>query len=220
LANKHNTADKRNSADKHTTPRKLRIWLLAFVICSIAIAVYGGIVLFLAFVIGIAMWRFRRKMLRKRLKDNAVIYDLAEVIDLFLLGASAGLTIWLTLEEVSQLVANSLSETFEEAVKKVKQGASLLNTLEWLSIQHDGQLRLLTRPLIEAERYGVELTPSLTTAVIEARRQHRRNGEIAARSVAVKLMFPLVLCILPAFALLTVVPQLANTLDLLQSSQT
>jgi len=209
-----------STSSSHAAPRKPRIWLLAFAVCAIAIAAYGGIVLLLAFVIALAIWRFRRKMLQQRLKNNALIYDLAEVIDLFLLGASAGLTIWLTLEEVSRLVANSLSETLREAVNRVNRGASLLNTLEWLSVQHDGQLRLLARPLIEAERYGVELSPSLTIAVMEARRLHRRNGEIAARGVAVKLMFPLVLCILPAFALLTVVPQLANTLDLLQSSQT
>ena len=40
----------------------------------------------------------------------------------------------------------------------------------------------------------------------EARLERRRAAEATARRVPVKLLFPLVLCTLPAFALLTVVP--------------
>ncbi len=199
---------------------KRRIRLLGLSLVAVGIAVLGGVWLLLAFLTAVAIWHYRRKMLNKRQATSTTIYDLGEVIDLFLLGTSAGLTVWLTLQEISLLVANSISASLKEAVRRVNRGASLLDTLEWLSLQHDGQLRLLTRPLIEAERYGVELAPSLMRASAEARRLRQRNGEIAARSVAVKLMFPLVLCILPAFALMTVIPQLANTLDLLQSSQT
>ena len=38
----------------------------------------------------------------------------------------------------------------------------------------------------------------------EVRADRRRTGEAAARRVPVKLLFPLVACVLPAFALLTV----------------
>ena len=196
--------------------RQNRVRLLALALGAVAVTALGGWLLTLAYVTLAAIWRHRHKMLKRRRQANAIMAHLAEVIDLFQLGISAGLTIWLTLQEIAPLVNNSLTPTLREAVLQVQQGASLLTALEWLSQQHDGQLRLLTRPLIEAERYGVELTPSLNSASAEARRLRRHNGELAAKSVAVKLMFPLVLCILPAFALMTVVPQLANTLQLLQ----
>ena len=197
-------------------PWKNRSRLLGLALGAVAVTALGGWLLLLAYVVLAAIWRHRRKMLKRRRHANAVMAHLAEVIDLFQLGISAGLTIWLTLQEIAPLVNNSLAPTLREAVSQVQQGSSLLTALEWLSQQHDGQLRLLTRPLIEAERYGVELTPSLSRASDEARRLRRHNGELAAKSVAIKLMFPLVLCILPAFALMTVVPQLANTLQLLQ----
>ena len=193
-----------------------RSGLLALALGGVAVTALGGWLLTLVYVLLAAIWRYRRKMLKRRQQANAVIAHLAEVIDLFQLGISAGLTIWLTLQEIAPLVNNSLAPALKETVLQVHQGTSLLAALEWLSQQHNGQLRLLTRPLIEAERYGVELTPSLASASAEARRLRRHNGELAAKSVAVKLMFPLVLCILPAFALLTVVPQLANTIQLLQ----
>ena len=160
-------------------------------------------------------WHWKKRSSQRQ--DQNIIGDLAEVLDLFLLGTSAGLTVWLTLEEVSKHARGRLGETLQEAVHRVNLGASLTETLEWLSRQHNGQLRLLTRPLIEAERYGVALEPSLLRAREEARQLRRRQAEAAARRVPVKLMFPLVLCILPAFGLLTVVPQLVSTLNLLRT---
>jgi tight adherence protein C len=50
----------------------------------------------------------------------------------------------------------------------------------------------------------------LTVLAAEVRAERRRRAEAAARRVPVKLLFPLVLCVLPAFGLLTVVPLLAG----------
>ena len=192
-----------------------RLSAAALAIAAVAIAFAGSPTLLLVLGgCGVA-WHWKRRS-NKRQNQN-IIGDLAEVIDLFLLGTSAGLTVWLTLEEVSKHAQGRLGETLRDAVHRVNLGTSLTETLDWLSHQHNGQLRLLTRPLIEAERYGVALEPSLLRAREEARQLHRRQAEVAARRVPVKLMFPLVLCILPAFGLLTVVPQLVSTLNLLRT---
>lgn len=185
------------------------------VVVAVAIAFVGGPVLLLALGGCAVAWHWKKRSSQNR--DQNVIGDLAEAVDLFLLGTSAGLTVWLTLEEVAKHMQGAVGETLREAVRRVNLGASLVETLDWLSRQHNGQLRLLTRPLIEAERYGVALEPSLLLAREETRQLRRRQAETAARRVPVKLMFPLVLCILPAFGLLTVVPQLISTLNLLRT---
>src|SRR3712207_6889914 len=51
---------------------------------------------------------------------------------------------------------------------------------------------------------------SLDRLAFEVRADRRRRAEEAARRVPVKLLFPLVLCTLPAFALLTMAPLLAD----------
>ena len=192
-----------------------RLWATLLAIVAVAIAFAGSPALLLVLGgCGVA-WHWKRRS-NDRQSQN-IIGDLAEVIDLFLLGTSAGLTVWLTLEEVSKHAQGQLGETLRDAVHRVNLGTSLTETLDWLSHRHNGQLRLLTRPLIEAERYGVALEPSLLRAREEARQLRRRQAEVAARRVPVKLMFPLVLCILPAFGLLTVVPQLVSTLNLLRT---
>lgn len=184
-------------------------------VIAVVIAFAGGPVLLLILGgCGVA-WHWKKRSSQRQ--DQSFIGDLTEAVDLFLLGTSAGLTVWLTLEEIAKHMQCPLGETLREATHRVNLGASLTETLDWLSHQHSGQMRLLTRPLIEAERYGVALEPSLLRARDEARQLRRRQAETAARRVPVKLMFPLVLCILPAFGLLTVVPQLVSTLNLLRT---
>ena len=64
-------------------------------------------------------------------------------------------------------------------------------------------------------RYGVPLLPGLERTGLELRLDRRRAAELEARRVPVRLLAPLVTCVLPAFALLTVVPLLAASLEAL-----
>ena len=73
-------------------------------------------------------------------------------------------------------------------------------------------MRPLVSVLLASERYGTPLLPALDRVAVDARARRRVAADEAARRVPVKLLFPLVLCILPAFALLTVVPLLAGAL--------
>ena len=75
---------------------------------------------------------------------------------------------------------------------------------------------LMERELHNAERYGAPLEPRLDRLVDEVRAARRRRSEEAARRVPVKLLFPLVGCILPAFGLLTVAPLIAGALRTLR----
>ncbi|MGH9275333.1 MAG: hypothetical protein ACRDZU_11865, partial [Acidimicrobiales bacterium] len=72
--------------------------------------------------------------------------------------------------------------------------------------------RALGHVLADHLHYGVALTPGLERLGLELRLDRRRRAELEARRVPVRLLGPLVACILPAFALLTVVPLLAASL--------
>ena len=68
----------------------------------------------------------------------------------------------------------------------------------------------MSSALAACERYGSPVGPALARLSTEVRAARRRQAEAAARRVPVKLLFPLVGCILPAFALLTVAPLVAS----------
>jgi hypothetical protein len=60
-----------------------------------------------------------------------------------------------------------------------------------------------------AERDGAPIADLLARLADDARAVVRRRSEAHARRVPVRLLFPLVFLVLPAFGLLTVVPALA-----------
>ncbi len=71
-------------------------------------------------------------------------------------------------------------------------------------------------PLVDTiattERYGTPLAAALDVLIGEARIQRRRLAEADARRLPVRLAFPLVVCTLPAFALLGIAPALLAAL--------
>ncbi len=74
----------------------------------------------------------------------------------------------------------------------------------------------LTDALALADRHGTPLPPVLDRLAAEAREHRRRQSEIAARQLPIRLAFPLVGCTLPSFVLLTIVPLMAGTFSSLR----
>jgi tight adherence protein C len=73
-------------------------------------------------------------------------------------------------------------------------------------------LRPLTDALRTSARLGTPAAPGLGRLAAEVRADVRRQAEARARTVPVRLCFPLVMCVLPAFAVLTVVPAVLSGL--------
>jgi tight adherence protein C len=74
------------------------------------------------------------------------------------------------------------------------------------------ELRAAAGALDAAERWGAPAAEALAARAEALRTRLRLEAEASAGRAAVKLAFPLVLCFLPAFVLLTVVPLVAGAL--------
>lgn len=168
----------------------------------------------LVLVVGVWWWAApllrRRREVRSR--DAEVRSELPEVVDLFLLAVGAGLTVALAVPAVARHHRGRLGDALSEVARRVRLGERLADALATLPAVVGEPVRPLVTVLVGSERYGVALVPALERLASEARLERRRAAEAAARRVPVKLLFPLVLCTLPAFALLTVVPLLAGSL--------
>lgn len=150
---------------------------------------------------------------RRRSKDlDRVVDELPEVVDLFVLAAGSGLNVALAVQAVARFASGRLGVALAEVEQVRLRGGRLADALDRLPQVVGEPVRPLAVALAAAERYGTPLVPALEALATEVRRQRRRRAEYAARQAPVKLIFPLVLCALPAFALLTVVPLLLATL--------
>ena len=164
---------------------------------------------------GVWLWMFRRQLRERQAAASALRRSLPEALDLFALAASAGLSVRQALAEVAPRMSGAVGDALENACRRIGAGVDVAEALEEMSEKFGEPLRELVRPLVNALRYGVPLSESLAAAAVQSRLNSRREAEQAARVVPFKLLLPLTVCVLPAFALLTIVPSLANSLDFL-----
>ena len=145
------------------------------------------------------------RMRRARRLDDDIARELAVVVDLVGVGVAAGCTPYLAIEISAPWAPPLLRRGLDEVVRACALGQSFDDALRDLGIAMR-PARALTDTLRMSARLGAPVAPALGRLATDVRADLRRRAEARARTVPVRLCFPLVGCVLPAFALLTVVP--------------
>lgn len=168
----------------------------------------------LAGLVGLAVWVRRRTAVRRdrRAHARSVAAGLPEVVDLLLLCSGAGLTLPLAHPLVAERTPGPVGAALEAAQVAAVGGRSRADALLAELVPLGDRAAALAHVLVDHLRYGVPLVPGLERLSLELRLDRRRRAEESARRVPVRMLGPLVTCVLPAFALLTVVPLLAASL--------
>lgn len=146
----------------------------------------------------------------------AVGRDLPDLVDLLALAVGAGLSVPAAVPVVAARAPASLRPALSEAADALAGGRPSDHVLADLGRRWGDPARPLVHALADHLRYGTPVLPALERVAAEARAARRRASEARARRLPVLLLFPLVLCTLPAFGLLTVAPLLAGTFDSLR----
>ena len=144
-------------------------------------------------------------------------YINADAIELVVLAVRAGHLPYAALRNVVPYLHDSVRAPFAEVVERTAAGERFADALRVLPLRLGSTLAPLADSLAAADRYGLPLAPVLERLAGEARQQRRRHLDTAARQLPVRLAVPLVLCTLPSFVLLAVVPLLLAALSSLQS---
>jgi len=148
-------------------------------------------------------------------REREVRTALPDTVDLFRLAVGAGLSVHQAVDAVADHAPAPVDATLAEVRRHVELGARLGDALHALDALGDPVLPLAAA-LRGAARYGSPLGPGLERVAADARVLRRRRAEEDARRLPVQLLFPLVMCVLPAFGLLAVVPLLLASLSSLQ----
>lgn len=181
----------------------LAVGLLVAVVLTPTVGVAAGAVAW-----GVPSVRRRRRSHRREVAVRAVLPD---VVDLFRLAVGAGLSVHQCVEVVAPRAPEPVGAVLDEVRRQVALGVRLGDALAELDALGDAA-RPLASALVGAARYGSPLALALDRVVVDARLLRRRRAEEQARRLPVQLLFPLVMCVLPAFGLLAVVPLLAGAL--------
>lgn len=152
-------------------------------------------------------WQQHRAVLRRHRRVEQV---LPAFIEMLRMSIDAGLSTRLAFVTVAPLVADELRPTLQRALVELDRGESLADVLRRLGGRLGGSAEELMGVLAGAERSGAPLGPLLVRVADDLRRAQRVAGEARARRLPVLLLVPLVFCVLPAFAIVAVVPMLVT----------
>jgi len=151
----------------------------------------------------------RRAQRRRR---TSVDREVPQMLDLLAAGSKAGLSAELALRQAATVLGGPLGEDLRTVFAQADLGA---RWREELSMYAEGSgsrdLRRTVAVLERTERLGSPLTEASRDLAGTVRQARRTSTLERARTAPVKMLFPLVFMILPAFLLLTVVPVLLAT---------
>lgn len=151
-----------------------------------------------------------RKAARRQAGIAAAVPDLVELL---LATTEAGLGPPLALARTAGVLSGPLGEEIRRVVREVDLGIPWHVAMDHLVDRTEvPALRALTNALARSQRLGSGVERTLRRVVEDLRGQRRLRAEEIARKAPVKMLFPLVFLILPAFLLLTVGPVVLATL--------
>lgn len=151
--------------------------------------------------------RYRRRRALRRLEAE-IVAELPVTIDLLAVAIAAGYTPYLALDVAARWAAPRSAGLLTDVLDATRLGASLEQALDGLAERRPA-FRPVSEALLASDRLGAPVGDSLGRLAATARTDIRRRAEAHARTVPVRMLFPLVLLVLPAFVLLTVVPTVA-----------
>ncbi|UCB56785.1 MAG: type II secretion system F family protein [Candidatus Omnitrophota bacterium] len=139
---------------------------------------------------------------QKRRKD--VLRALPSIIDLLTLAVDAGLDFMIAVRRVVEHsrpgpMVDELSFLWQE----VQMGRVRRDALRSMAKRLDlAEVHSFTRTLIQAERMGTPMGEALRTLSDEIRMRQFQRGEQQALKAPIKMLFPLLFCILPVVLIL------------------
>lgn len=167
------------------------------------------------FIIG---WMAPRSWLKGKVKtkQKLVLKALPDALDLVTTCVEAGLGLDAALAKVAEKSEGPLAEELSHMLRDVAMGKlrreALTEMAERVGVE---ELTNFVNSIIQAEQLGVAIAQVLRVQSDQMRTRRRQRAEQSAHEAPIKMLFPLVLFIFPAFMIVILGPagiRLADTL--------
>lgn len=164
----------------------------------------GGLLVTAAVTVGLGWLEPGGTRVRRRRR----IADAPQALDLLASCLQAGLPVRTALRAVVEVTDGPLSDDLRQVLRLVELGHD--DASAWRTLAGHQQLGTAALDLARSVDTGTLLVEGLLVHAELARAERRGQVEAAARRVGVRSVLPLMICFIPAFLLLGIVPTVAS----------
>ena len=157
---------------------------------------------------GIALLRWSASRARARRAAEQFDSDLVAVLDQLAVCVTSGLTLALAVEAVGGAVDGPVGHWLRVVQRRLALGEPLALALESTVASSGAALSSVISSIAARDRTGAPQDVALRAAAVRQRQLVDRRREVRIRRLPVWLLLPLTCCVLPAVAVVIVVPQL------------
>lgn len=141
-----------------------------------------------------------------------------ESVDLLAVCVEAGSSLQAALAQVADNADDILAGQWRHVIADIRLGASQTEALESLAARVPvAEIRQFAATVVQAQELGLPLGPVLRAQAEHARMARKLRITEAAYRIPVLVLFPLVLCLLPALVAIIVGPAALTIIDELGS---
>jgi tight adherence protein C len=140
-------------------------------------------------------------------RQREILRTLSDTLDLLTISVEAGLSLNAAIAQVVQNVPGVLSSEFARMLQEIQLGVPRTEAFRHLAERTDvEELNAFALAMIQADVFGVSIASVLRTQAQQLRIKRRQRAEARAQQTPVKIVFPLILCILPSLFVVIVGP--------------
>ncbi|GAA1829958.1 type II secretion system F family protein [Microlunatus capsulatus] len=169
----------------------------------------GATAVLIALVLTVVGYFLPELLLHSRAQERSqqIALELADTLDQMTIAVEAGLGFDAAMAKAGQNGKGPLAEELVRTLQDIQVGQSRRQAYEGLAGRTDVvDLRRFVRAVVQADRYGVAVGEVLRTQAAEMRMKRRQRAEEKAMQIPVKVIFPLMLCILPVLFIVLLGP--------------
>lgn len=140
-------------------------------------------------------------------RSQQIALELADTLDQMTIAVEAGLGFDAAMSRAGKNGKGPLAEELVRTLQDIQMGRSRRQAYDALAARTDAvDLRRFIRAIIQADAYGISISDVLRTQASEMRLKRRQRAEEKAMQIPVKVIFPLMFCILPVLFIVLLGP--------------
>jgi tight adherence protein C len=140
-------------------------------------------------------------------RQNRMQIDAADMIDQMTICVEAGLGLDAAIARVATTTEGPLADELRRTMNDIRAGVPRAQALRALADRAQiAEVRQLVTALLQAQRHGVPMAETLRIQSVQMRLKRTQRTEEKAAKLTVKMLFPIIVCFLPVFMIVIMVP--------------